>query len=68
MTEKQVGKMEVAGLKMVRWALGGPRKDKTKNEYARGRQKLQSWVTNFGARRSVGISSRRGEKVTLGKE
>ena len=31
-TEKQVGKMEVAGLKMVKWALGVTRKDKIKNE------------------------------------
>ena len=29
-TERQVGKMEVAELKMVRWALEGTRKDKIK--------------------------------------
>ena len=35
-TERQVGKMEVAELKMVRWALGVTRKDKIRNEYVRG--------------------------------
>ena len=44
MTEKQVGKIDVAELKMVRWALGVTRKDKIKNEYMReGRQTLKSW-------------------------
>ena len=32
MTEIQVGKMEVAGLKMVRWALDDTTKDKIKSE------------------------------------
>ena len=40
MTEKQVGKMQVAELKMVRWALGVTRKDKIKNEYVRGTAKI----------------------------
>ena len=35
-TERQMGKMEAAELKMVRWALGVTRKDKIKNEYVRG--------------------------------
>ena len=35
-TERQVGKMEVAELKMVRWALGVTRKDKIKKQI-RGR-------------------------------
>ena len=30
-TERQVGKMEVAGLKMMRWALGVTRKEKIRN-------------------------------------
>ena len=34
-TERQMGKMEVAELKMVRWALGVTRKDKIRNEYVR---------------------------------
>ena len=39
-TKRQVGKMEVAGLKMVRWALGVTRKDKIRNEYLRGTAKI----------------------------
>ena len=31
-TERQVGKMEVAELKMVKWPLGVTRKDKIRNE------------------------------------
>ena len=34
-TERQVGKMEVAELKMVRWALGVTRKDKIRSKYVR---------------------------------
>ena len=34
-TERQVGNMEVAELKMVRWALGVTRKDKIRKEYVR---------------------------------
>ena len=40
MTEGQVGKMEVAELKMVRWALGMTIKDKIRNEYPRGTAKI----------------------------
>ena len=39
-TDKQVGKMEVAELKMVRWALGVTRKDRIRNEYVRGTAKI----------------------------
>ena len=39
-TERQVGKMEVAELKMMRWALRVTRKDKIKNEYLRGTAKI----------------------------
>ena len=39
-TERQVGKMEVAKLKMVRWALGVTRKEKIRNEYVRGTAKI----------------------------
>ena len=46
-TERQVGKMEVSELKMVRWALGVTRKDKIRNKYVEGPRKLQSWETNF---------------------
>ena len=39
-TEKKMGKMEVAELKMVRWALGVTIKDKIRNEYVRGNAKI----------------------------
>ena len=39
-TERQVGKIEVAELKTVRWALGVTRKDKIRNEYVRGTAKI----------------------------
>ena len=39
-TERQMGKMEVAELKMVRWALGVTRKGKIRNEYMRGTAKI----------------------------
>ena len=39
-TERQMGKMEVAELKMVRWALGVTRKDEIRNEYVRGTAKI----------------------------
>ena len=39
-TDKQVGKLEVAELKMVRWALGVTREDKIRNEYIRGTARI----------------------------
>ena len=39
-TERQMGKMEVAELKMVRLALGMTRKDKIRNKYVRGTAKI----------------------------
>ena len=39
-TDKQVEKLEVAELKMVRWALGVTREDKIKNEYIRGTARI----------------------------
>ena len=47
MTERQVGKMEVAELKMVRWALGVTRKDKIRNEYVRGTAKIAKLGDKF---------------------
>ena len=38
-TDRQVKKLEVAELKMVRWALGVTRKDKIRNEHIRGTAK-----------------------------
>ena len=40
MTDKQVGKLEVAELKMVRWVLGVTREDKIRNEYIQGMAKI----------------------------
>ena len=45
--ERQVGKMEVAELKMVRWALGVTRKDKIRNEYVRGTAKIAKLGDKF---------------------
>ena len=39
-TERQMGKMEVAELKMVRWAKGVTRKGKIRNKYVRGTAKI----------------------------
>ena len=39
-TERQLGKMEVPELKMVKWALRVTRKKKIKNEYVRGTAKI----------------------------
>ena len=39
-TERQVGKMEVAELKMVRWALRVTRNNKIRNELVRGTVKI----------------------------
>ena len=39
-TERQVGNIKVAELKMVRWAMGVTRKDKLRNEYVRGTAKI----------------------------
>ena len=39
-TERQVGKMEVAELKKVKRALGVTRKNKIENEYVRGTAKI----------------------------
>ena len=39
-TERRVGKMEVAKSKMMRWALGVTRKDKIRNKYVRGTAKI----------------------------
>ena len=39
-TERQVGKKEVAEFKMVRWAQGLTRKDKIRNEYMKGTAKI----------------------------
>ena len=47
-TERQMGKMEVAELKMVSWALGVRRKDKIRNEYVRGTVKIAKLGDKLG--------------------
>ena len=54
-TERQMGKKEVAELKMVRWALGVTRKDKIRNEYVRGTAKIAKLETNFRMQGYVGM-------------
>ena len=40
-TKKQVGEMEVAEMKLLRFAMGVTRKDKIRNEYIRGTVKVE---------------------------
>ena len=49
-TDKQVGKLEVAELKMVRWALGVTREDKIRNEYIRGTARIAKLGEKIRAR------------------
>ena len=42
-TKKQVKEMEVAEMKMLRFAMGVTRKDKIRNEYIRGTVKAE-WL------------------------
>ena len=78
MTEKQVEKMEVAELKMVRWALGVTRKDKIKNEYVRGTAKIAKlgdklrgmrlrWYGHLKRREEGYVGKRMIEMAILGK-
>ena len=39
-TERQVKKMEVAEIKMLRWVLGVTRRDKVRNRHIRGTAKM----------------------------
>ena len=57
MTKKQVGKMEAAELKMVRWALGVARKDKIKNEYVRGTAKIAKLGDKLRGQGYVGMDT-----------
>ena len=60
-TERQVGKMEVAELKMVRWALKVTRKDNIRNKYVRGTAK----IAKLGDK--LRNAKKRIEKTTWGK-
>ena len=46
-TERQMGKVEVGELKMVRWALGVTRKDKIRNECVRRTAKIAKLGDKF---------------------
>ena len=56
-TKRQVGKMEVTELKMVRRALGATRKDKIRNEYVKGTAKIAKLETNFEMQGYVGMDT-----------
>ena len=62
MTERQMGKMEVAELKMVRWALGVTRKDKIRNEYVRGTAKIAKLGEKSECEATLVWTCLRGEK------
>ena len=47
-TERQVEKMEVAELKMVKWAMAVTRKDKIRNEYVKGAAKTAKLGDKLG--------------------
>ena len=67
-TERLVGKMEVAELKMVRWALGVTRRDKIRNEYVRGTAKIAKLGNKLrGARLRWYGHVRRREEGYVGK-
>ena len=77
-TERQMGKMEVAELKMVRWAVGVTRKDKIRNEYVRGTAKIAKlgdklrnarlrWYKHVKRREEDYVGKRRMEMTVPGR-
>ena len=54
--ERQVRKMEVAELKMVRWTLGVTRKDKIRDKYVRGTAKIAK-LGDFGMQGYLGMNT-----------
>ena len=77
-TERQMGKMEVAELKMVRWAVGVTRKDKIRNEYVRGTAKIaklgdklrnarQRWYEHVKRREEDYVGKRMMEMTVTGR-
>ena len=66
-TERQVGKMDVAELKMVRWALGVT-KGKIRNEYVRGTAKIAKLGDKLRNARLRWYGHVKGEKTTWEKD
>ena len=72
-TERQVGKIEVAELKMVIWALGVTRKDKIRNEYVRGTAKIANlgdklcWYEHVKRREEDYVGKRMMEMAVPGR-
>ena len=77
-TERQVRKMEVAELKMVRWAMGVTRKEKIRNEYLKGTTKIAKlgnklrnarlrWYGHVKRREECYVIKRMMEMATLGR-
>ena len=64
-TERQVEKMEVAELKMVRWALGVTRKNKIRNEYLRGTAKNRKARRQTSECKATLVWARENEKGWL---
>ena len=65
MTKKQVGEMEVAELKMVRWTLGVTKKDKIRNEYVRGTAKIAKLGDKLRGRKVTLVQTREEERRRL---
>ena len=77
-TKRQVGKTEVAELKMVRWPLRVTRKDKIRNEYVRGTAKIAKlgdklrnaklrWYANVKRREEDYVGKRMMEMAVPGR-
>ena len=64
-TERQMGKMEVAELKMMRWALEVTRKDKIRNEYVKGTAKIAKLGNKLRDARHMLVWTRKKEKRRL---
>ena len=68
-TKKQVEEMEVAEMKMLRFAMGVTRKDKIRNEHIRGTVKIE-WLgikMREGRLRWYGHVMRRGQEYVRRK-
>ena len=63
-TNKKVEKMEVAEMKMLRFAMGVTRKDKIRNEYIRGTDKVERLIIKLreGRLRWYGYVMRRNQE------